>query len=280
MGRPVSPTTTKGKHYRVVPRQARGRHLRLQRATSTTRPPRSARTWARSTRPRRGSPPASSALGVLSDGPGDHASPPSTRRWLESQARRATTSARPSRYAEDAHARVRGHLRHRAGERHHQGGGRGLGAGAPLALRRAPGDVQLRRRPPRRAAGVAVQGQAPERARKGSRRALTEPELLTLAELARERHGAWHEVLLLWKGYGGQRLAELLDTRVRLPGGPHRQRQPARAGGDPVAARGAPLAATPRGSRERAPHYIIIPGWVADAAAPLIEAARSARRTA
>lgn len=103
-----------------------------------------------------------------------------------------------------------------------------------------------------------------------ARRALTETELHSLAAYAGRRHGTWHETLILWLGYGGQRLNEGLDTRVDcleglMPGGNLRVRVETQYRSEEGCS---------RHTKGKKTGSIIIPGWVAEAAAPLIEDAR------
>ena len=103
-----------------------------------------------------------------------------------------------------------------------------------------------------------------------ARRALTEPELLALAQVAGRLDGLWHEVLVLWAGYGGQRLAELLDTHVdRLegltPNGNLRLRVETQWRDEEQRSRHT------KGKRDGT---AIIPGWVYEKARPLIQAAQ------
>jgi hypothetical protein len=103
-----------------------------------------------------------------------------------------------------------------------------------------------------------------------ARRALTETELLALAEHARRRHGLWHYVLVLWIGFGGQRIAEALDTTVDAIEG-------TTANGNlrvRVETQWRDEEKRSRHVKQKKGGSIIIPGWVADAAKPLIEAAR------
>jgi integrase len=102
------------------------------------------------------------------------------------------------------------------------------------------------------------------------RRALTAVELRQLAELAKRRHGVWHYLLILWMGYGGQRLAEALDTRVTgfdgyMPRGGLRVRVETQWRAEEQRSRHT------KGTREG---IIVIPGWLAREAQPLIEAAQ------
>ena len=105
-----------------------------------------------------------------------------------------------------------------------------------------------------------------------ARRSLTEPELDTLARLALARYGGLTaQVLALWMGYGGQRIAEAVDTHTSalelLPSGNAKLH---------VGSQWRQEEKRSRHTKQKdGGHYAIIPAWVVELARPLIQAAEA-----
>ena len=271
-GRPIKPATIKGRNYRAIPR------TRADGSTAWAAQVYSAKTRQRQVvgtfdTPEEAVAACQQALGLLSEGPSITVAA-LQRRWLDYKrserhlpkslelAQERTDPFVRAYGTEPAKVITRGIAQEWA-ETH------SLGQYSDLQAMFRYGAERLDVLPV-----SPFQGKRPQQASKAdpdlARRALTEPELLELAAHAERRDGLWHEVMVLWMGYGGQRLAELVDTHVdRLEGldanGNLRVR---------VETQWREEEQRSRHTKGKRSGQIVIPGWVYEKARPLIDAAR------